>query len=219
MSYVSSFEPSVDVAWLSASPAGGVIDPGASRSVTVTVDTTGLAPGIHRAQVLVRSNDPFNPTVRVPVQVLVPQYQVAVDAGVSRPFTDTAGDTWLADQRYTPGGWGYTTAGERLTTGRATPGPLTNRCRDRPQQSFEYRFDACRTASTRLTTVRGDNGGAPARVPAHRRQTVVDDRNDTSAEVELRRRRAPSRRVTGLSAERPGAEITGLGCRCERPER
>src|SRR5690606_32589248 len=50
-----------DISWLSVSPAAGTTAPGASSDVTVTFDTTGLAPGEYEALLCVDSNDPVNP--------------------------------------------------------------------------------------------------------------------------------------------------------------
>jgi hypothetical protein len=218
VSYVSSFEPSVDVPWLSATPSDGVVGPGGSRSVTVTVDTTGLAPGIHRAQVLVRGNDPFTPTVRVPVQVLVPHYQVAVDAGAGGPFTDAAGDTWVADQRYTPGAWGYTNGrASALTTGRTIAGtgddPLFQSVRSNP---FEYRFDAVPNGVYQVDYRFAEtNGRRPGRRVARLivEQTMVDPDHDIAAEVGTYAADAHTVfvEVTDGQLNVRFAEITGLG--------
>jgi hypothetical protein len=142
--YVGAHETFVDVAWLSVAPAIGTVAPGAARDVTVTVDTTGLAPGVHGANVIVRSSDPFAEQIVVPVTVVVPAYQVAVDVGATRSFTDGAGDAWAADRRYAAGGWGYTGSGSSaLTTARAIAGTdedlLFQTARGNPAG---YRFDA-----------------------------------------------------------------------------
>jgi hypothetical protein len=112
--------------------------------VGVTVDTTDLAVGVHRASVIVRSSDPFTRQVVVPVTLTVPAYQAAVDVGAIRPFTDAAGDSWATDQRYTAGQWGYTNAGSAAqTTGRAIAGTeedlLFQTARSNP---VGYRFDS-----------------------------------------------------------------------------
>ena len=121
--YVEDFSPVRDVPWLSVSPTSGTVAPGASSELEVTIDTSGLEPGVHRARVLVRSNDPRTPTVRVPVTVMVPDYQVAVDAGALTPYTDGDGDTWAADRRYVAGEWGYTNgSSSRLVSRRAIGG-------------------------------------------------------------------------------------------------
>jgi len=142
--YVDAYQTFVDVPWLSVVPVSGTVAPGASQEVDVRVDTTGLAPGVYGANVIVRSSDPFTPQVVVPVAVVVPAYQAAVDVGATGPFTDAADDVWAADRRYTVGGWGYTGAGSAAqTTGRAIAGTdedlLFQTARGNP---VGYRFDA-----------------------------------------------------------------------------
>jgi hypothetical protein len=141
--YVNTFDSEEDVPWLSVDPTSGSVAPGGSATLEVTVDTTGLEPGLYRARVLVASNDPRTPAVQVPVTVLVPAYQVAVDSGGTGSYTDAGGDTWVADQRYAAGSWGYTNGSStRLTTARAIGGttedPLFQTARNNPSQ---YRFD------------------------------------------------------------------------------
>jgi hypothetical protein len=141
--YVHDLDPVIDVPWLSVSPTSGTVAPGASADVEVTVDTAGLEPGVHRGRVTVRSNDPRTPAVRVPVTVMVPEYQVAVDAGALTPYVDGEGANWAADQRHSAGAWGYTNGGSsRLVNRRAIGGtdedPLYQTARNNPSG---YRFD------------------------------------------------------------------------------
>src|SRR5690606_5302524 len=58
-------------AWLSVSPGSGSTVPGGSDEVTVTVDSSGLAPGGHEGLLCVVSNDPVSPVVEVPVSLSV----------------------------------------------------------------------------------------------------------------------------------------------------
>jgi subtilisin family serine protease len=64
-------EEPADVPWLSVSETAGTTAAGASSEVTVLVDSTGLAPGLHEAHVCVSSNDPDADLVGVPVAVTV----------------------------------------------------------------------------------------------------------------------------------------------------
>lgn len=60
------------VAWLGVTPAAGSLAQGAaSVSVTATVDASTLAAGTYSAFVCVRSNDPAQPVIAVPVDVSV----------------------------------------------------------------------------------------------------------------------------------------------------
>jgi len=60
-----------DVPWLRVSNTDGVTPAGGSSEVTVLVDSTGLAPGVHEAHLCVTGNDPDRPLVGVPVTVTV----------------------------------------------------------------------------------------------------------------------------------------------------
>ena len=51
---------STDVEWLSESPTMFNVPAGQSRTVTVTVDAAGLAPGLYQAQILVETNTPYD---------------------------------------------------------------------------------------------------------------------------------------------------------------
>lgn len=60
-----------DVPWLAAAPGNGSTPADGSSAVTVTVDSTGLAPGELTATLCVLSNDPAQPIVAVPVTLTV----------------------------------------------------------------------------------------------------------------------------------------------------
>src|SRR5262249_7815969 len=98
--------PFTDVPWLSESPASGTLAPGASQDIAVTVDTTGLQPGVYDAILAILSNSARQPSLRVPVHLVVPAYQQAVNNG-GPAYTDRAGDVWAADRAYTAGSYGY----------------------------------------------------------------------------------------------------------------
>jgi PKD repeat protein len=70
-----------EVAWLSAEPSSGTTPAGESDNVTVTVDTSGLAPNeMYEANLCIFSNDPVQPLVVVPLNIeVVPG--VALTAG------------------------------------------------------------------------------------------------------------------------------------------
>jgi hypothetical protein len=59
-----------DVPWLSVAPSTVTVPAGNSRTVTVTVDATNLAPGLYQAQLLVETNTPYDvPAVGVSAMV------------------------------------------------------------------------------------------------------------------------------------------------------
>ena len=57
--------------WITEDPAGGTIIPGATDSVTLTLDGTTLPPGNYTGTITVSSNDPTSSTVNIPVQLVV----------------------------------------------------------------------------------------------------------------------------------------------------
>ncbi|GAB4318970.1 MAG: hypothetical protein Kow00127_11070 [Bacteroidales bacterium] len=59
------------IQWLSATPMSGTLDVGASEDITLTFDATQLEIGEYSAELIINSNDPDNPTVNVPVSMLV----------------------------------------------------------------------------------------------------------------------------------------------------
>ena len=58
-------------AWLSLDPTSGALPPSSSTPVDLTVDATGLAPGVHRTQFAVLSDDPTLPVLDVGVDLFV----------------------------------------------------------------------------------------------------------------------------------------------------
>ena len=140
--YGYAFEPVLDLPWLSESPGSGTVAPGASQAITVTVDTTGLQPGVYRARILIVSNDPRNPRLQVPVTLMVPAYIQAINAG-NGDYTDRAGDLWSADRQYVTGGFGYTNrAAREARTNRPIAGTEDDRLYQAQRVNpTEYRFD------------------------------------------------------------------------------
>ncbi|HWH01528.1 MAG TPA: S8 family serine peptidase [Pilimelia sp.] len=131
-----------DVPWLTVTPAAGTLAPGQEATLTVTVDTTGLSPGLHSATVFLLSQSGRRPTIAVPVRVVVPAYQKGVNAG-GGAHRDADADQWVPDQAYTAGGFGYLANQSRVvSTRRAIAGtaeqPLYQTLR---QGAYEYRFD------------------------------------------------------------------------------
>ena len=66
--------------WIGASPVNLVVAPGQSQNVTVSLESDGLAAGEHQAIVGIRSNDPDEPSLNVPVRLtVVVQPDIAAD--------------------------------------------------------------------------------------------------------------------------------------------
>ncbi|MFW6150778.1 MAG: C1 family peptidase [Chloroflexota bacterium] len=79
-----------DCPWLSETPASGSVGQGSSDVVTVTFDTTGLAPGDYDAEIVIDSNDPDESTVVVPVTLHVTSVSEDPDITVSPLAFDTS---------------------------------------------------------------------------------------------------------------------------------
>lgn len=130
-----------DVPWLTVQPAEGTVAKGGTTQINVTVDSTGLQPGLYQAEALVLTDDPDHRTFLVPVDLIVPAYQQGVNAGGS-DFTDSKGDAYAADQAYSSGSFGYDGAGSTFSTsdpiGGTEDDPLYQ---DQRVGMTAYRFD------------------------------------------------------------------------------
>ena len=60
--------------WANVTPTSGTLAGGESVDLTVTLDATGLALGVHTGQVRILSNDLTNPTITVPLTMTVQSY-------------------------------------------------------------------------------------------------------------------------------------------------
>lgn len=132
-----------EVPWLRASPAGGALRPGASTTLNVEVDATGLAPGVYGASVVLAGTSGRTPAVAVPVRLVVPAYQTGVNAGGAQ-HRDGNGDSWSADRAYTAGGHGYLDNNRSKVVRTSTPiGGTTEQqlFANQRENAYEYRFD------------------------------------------------------------------------------
>ncbi|MFG2874869.1 S8 family serine peptidase [Streptomyces sp. NPDC048337] len=139
----TAFTVSEDAAWLTATPATGNLPTGAKAPVKLAVDTTGLAPGtVLTADLKITSASGRTPVLGVPVKIVVPRYQVALDAGSSSASTDSLGDGWSPDRKYTAGSYGYQGNSTDRSTGRTIAGTDDQRLfRSAREGMYEYRFD------------------------------------------------------------------------------
>ncbi|WP_420078245.1 S8 family serine peptidase [Streptomyces sp. JL4002] len=129
--------------WLTATPAAGDLPTGAKVPVGLSVDTTGLAAGtVLTAELKITSASGRTPVLTVPVKVVVPRYQVALDAGSGYGSTDVLGDAWSPDRKYAAGSYGYQGNGDVVSTGRTIAGTDDQRLfRNAREGMYEYRFD------------------------------------------------------------------------------
>jgi len=64
-------EGGADILWLSENPIQGALNSNSSQQVAVTFNSTGMAPGIYNAGLLIRTNDPEQPMFLLPIQLTV----------------------------------------------------------------------------------------------------------------------------------------------------
>ncbi|MER5863343.1 S8 family serine peptidase [Kitasatospora sp. NPDC002040] len=133
----------VDAAWLAVEPAAGELGTGAKQPVKLTLNTAGSAPGtVLTAQLLIRSASGRTPQLTVPVTVVVPGYQVALDAGGTGSFTDSFGDGWTKDREFSTGSYGYQGRSSLQDTREAIAGTTDpKRFQTAREGMYGYAFD------------------------------------------------------------------------------
>lgn len=131
-----------DVPWLSTNPSTGTLAPGESATIRVTLNTAGLAAGVHEATLLLQTNAARTPNVSVPIKLVVPAYQVAVNAGGGQ-YVDGLSDTWQADKKWTAGTWGWIAQRTVTSTTTRTIGGTDDVTPFQSRRSgiFRYQFD------------------------------------------------------------------------------
>ncbi len=89
------FSPMVNVPWLNESPTGATLPGGGNQAVTVSVNGTGLAPGLYQAYLTVTTNTPYDLTTYkinpIPVNLTVSFAHGVVLAPVSQTGVAAAG--------------------------------------------------------------------------------------------------------------------------------
>ncbi|MET0563228.1 MAG: malectin domain-containing carbohydrate-binding protein, partial [Gaiellaceae bacterium] len=131
-----------NVPWISETPDSGTLAAGGSQNIQVTVNTTGMAPGVYQATLTFRTDSGRQPNLSVPVRLIVSAYQQGFNAGGSA-YTDGIGDPWAADRAYTAAnGSGYVQSPSKTATtnaaiGGTTDDPLYQKARITP---MNYRF-------------------------------------------------------------------------------
>ena len=130
-----------DVSWLTVTPTEATVAPDESIDIDITVDSTGLEPGVYRALVVILTNDPDNSTIQVPVTLVVPTFQQGVDAG-GGATTALNGDLYGADRGYGTGPYGYLGASSNKNTAAAIDGTEDDGLyQDARVGMTSYRFD------------------------------------------------------------------------------
>jgi hypothetical protein len=116
--YAAAFVPVTDLPWLSVTPASGTVDPGASQTLQVDIDTAGLEPGVYQALVSIRTNDPDHGRFGVPIRVVILAYRQGINAG-GPEVTASDGLVYASDVPY--GGVGYGWVGSSSTRSTGSP--------------------------------------------------------------------------------------------------
>ncbi|GAA0287798.1 hypothetical protein GCM10010302_27690 [Streptomyces polychromogenes] len=139
----TAFTVAEDAPWLTAAPADGNLPTGGRTPLTLTADTTGLTPGtVLTTGLRITSASGRAPVLTVPVTLVVPRYQAAVDAGSDQASVDAAGDPWSPDRAHTPGSYGYLGTSAVRSTGRAIAATEDQRLlRTAREGMYAYRFD------------------------------------------------------------------------------
>ncbi|MGB2696683.1 MAG: glutaminyl-peptide cyclotransferase [Candidatus Zixiibacteriota bacterium] len=70
-SYLATNEVLYTYGWLSADPVWGTLPPGSSMDIEITYDAAGMNGGDHSAEVVISSNDPYDPEVIIPAHLNV----------------------------------------------------------------------------------------------------------------------------------------------------
>jgi subtilisin family serine protease len=130
-----------DVPWMSVAPAAGTVAPGGQQPLTVTINTAGLTAGTYLASLHVASNSGREARLRIPVSLVVTEYQQGVNAGGSN-YTDKVGDLWSADRKHKVGSWGYIQKSQTKTTSHSIAGTADPKLyQSQRLDPYAYRFD------------------------------------------------------------------------------
>ena len=130
-----------DAPWLTVTPDSGAVPIDGSTSLSVRLNSTGLAPGVYNAEVIVLTNDPDASAVPVPVTLVVPAYQRGVNAG-GPAYTTTGGVRFQRDREYVEGSFGYVGTSSVRSTTRDIRGTRDDALYQRMRVGMrQYRFD------------------------------------------------------------------------------
>ena len=131
----------VDVPWLDVAPDAGTLEPGATEDLTLSIDTTGLEPGVYSASVVIDTDAPRGGRLSVPVRLVVTPYLRSVNVG-GGAYTDGSDEPWAEDQAF-DGSWGYEYESRSVRVRRDIAGtdddPLYQDAR--VGRTYAYRFD------------------------------------------------------------------------------
>lgn len=129
--------------WFTAAPAEGRITKNGEQKVVLTFDTHGVAPGtVLKGTVVIASDSGRAPEVKIPVTLSVPGYRTAIDSGAGKALTDSAGEVWSPDVKYTAGSYGFIGRSTKVKTTNAIEDTADDKLfRTAREGAVEYRFD------------------------------------------------------------------------------
>ncbi|MFG2432193.1 S8 family serine peptidase [Streptomyces sp. NPDC048590] len=130
--------------WTRFSVRSGHLERGGDQQFGLTVDTTGVTPGtVLRGTVVVASDSGRAPELKVPVTVVVPAYQAALDSGSDTAVTDAWDDTWGPDRSWEAGSYGYVGKATAVSTSKTVEGTDEQALLSTARRgALEYRFDS-----------------------------------------------------------------------------
>ncbi|MEU2246680.1 S8 family serine peptidase [Streptomyces sp. NPDC019224] len=129
--------------WFGAAPAEGRLTTGGEQEVVLTFDTHGVAPGtVLKGTLVIASDSGRSPEIKIPLTVSVPGYRTAIDSGAAKVYTDTAGEVWSPDLKYTAGSYGFIGQSTKMSTTNAIEDTTDDKLyRTAREGAVEYRFD------------------------------------------------------------------------------
>ncbi|TRV80854.1 S8 family serine peptidase [Streptomyces sp. 130] len=129
--------------WFTAAPAEGRLGKGGRQEVVLTLDTHGIAPGtVLKGTVVIASDSGRAPEIKIPLTVSVPGYRTALDSGSGKAYTDSAGEVWSPDVKYTAGSYGFIGRSTKVKTANAIEDTADDKLfRTAREGAVEYRFD------------------------------------------------------------------------------
>lgn len=100
--------PGENTDWISSvTPEAGSLESGNPETVTILIDRANLDAGEYNGELIFSTNiGEYTIALHATVQS-ASEYVIRVNAGAAEEYVDSNGMEWLADQSYTPGGFGY----------------------------------------------------------------------------------------------------------------
>ncbi|MBW5250236.1 S8 family serine peptidase [Streptomyces sp. P01-B04] len=129
--------------WVSVTSTSGELVTGAEQKLKLNFDTTGATPGtVLTDTLLISSESGRTPVIEVPLELIVPAYQTALDTGATGSVTDRLGDTWSPDQEYEAGAYGFIGKSSTISTDETVSGTNEQHLYGTARKgALEYRFD------------------------------------------------------------------------------